>query len=455
MAKICNEIKKFPEKGSFVKKGTTIIEAEPFVAVLNSSVRQKRCDHCFKKCKVFRCSGCQYVHYCSRNCQKLAWHLHKVECPNMKRVQPLEVPAMVRMLTRIIMKLKNGGAQEKGYYSGSEYRTFDDLMSHSNKIMADMEKMDRFTTVYTVLQQFIPNVVLPSPVEVLEIFGRMTINSFHVLNNQLRSIGVGIYLGPSIIDHSCRPNTSTIFDGTKLYIRVVRDIPDFDWSKVSVPYIDVLKLVDERREELQDSYFFWCNCERCSNPEPAASAASCPNKKCTNPCFPKDFKCTKCNELFPPNFQEDFELVKSQSRRKLEKLAKDMDHAAKLEISRMGLKEQEGILHFHNMLHVHMLERAATAATELELWEESEIYSKKVLQQYQYYYGDSHPLTGKEHLTLAMVLLNCGKSEEAYNQMKKASEVIKIAFGENHPKMQEVERTAYAIQIENSQFKAG
>lgn len=48
MAEICHKGMKFPEKGSFVKKGTIIIEAEPFVAVLNCNIREKRCDNCFK-----------------------------------------------------------------------------------------------------------------------------------------------------------------------------------------------------------------------------------------------------------------------------------------------------------------------------------------------------------------------------------------------------------------------
>ena len=37
------------EKGSNVKKGTTIIEAEPFVAVLNKQFRKELCDYCFKR----------------------------------------------------------------------------------------------------------------------------------------------------------------------------------------------------------------------------------------------------------------------------------------------------------------------------------------------------------------------------------------------------------------------
>lgn len=97
--------------------------------------------------------------------------------------------------------------------------------------------------------------------------------------------------------------------------------------QTSVAYIDVLKCTDERRKELLESYFFLCECERCKDPESTEAAAACPNKSCTNPCSVNDFKCTKCNELFPSDFHDDFEFVESQSRRKLEKLTKDMDTA--------------------------------------------------------------------------------------------------------------------------------
>ena len=45
-------------------------------------------------------------------------------------------------------------------------------------------------------------------------------------------IGTGIYLAPSIIDHSCAPNAVAIFDGPILTIRTITDVQDFHWDKV-------------------------------------------------------------------------------------------------------------------------------------------------------------------------------------------------------------------------------
>lgn len=78
---------------------------------------------------MHKCTGCQYVYYCNRHCQKSAWKIHKSECKNMKRCQPLTLPDTARLMARIIIKLRDGQGSEKGYYLTDRYRTFNDLMS--------------------------------------------------------------------------------------------------------------------------------------------------------------------------------------------------------------------------------------------------------------------------------------------------------------------------------------
>lgn len=48
----------------------------------------------------------------------------------------------------------------------------------------------------------------------------------------MNAIGTGIYLGVSVVDHSCKPNAVATFEGTTLSIRLIEDIPSLDWSKV-------------------------------------------------------------------------------------------------------------------------------------------------------------------------------------------------------------------------------
>lgn len=47
------------------------------------------------------------------------------------------------------------------------------------------------------------------------------------------SLGTGIYLGISIVDHSCTPNAVVVFEGTTLYIRTLQDLPSLNWSEVN------------------------------------------------------------------------------------------------------------------------------------------------------------------------------------------------------------------------------
>lgn len=61
---------------------------------------------------------------------------------------------------------------------------------------------------------------------------QMCINSFNIMDDDMHSIGTGIYLNASVIDHSCEPSAVAVFEGTTLYIRAIKDLPEFDWNLV-------------------------------------------------------------------------------------------------------------------------------------------------------------------------------------------------------------------------------
>ncbi|KAK9899884.1 hypothetical protein P389DRAFT_164967 [Cystobasidium minutum MCA 4210] len=53
------------------------------------------CAHCFKVSTTHqRCSGCTVAYYCSAECQKKGWKLHKTECKDRQKEQE-EWDAMV------------------------------------------------------------------------------------------------------------------------------------------------------------------------------------------------------------------------------------------------------------------------------------------------------------------------------------------------------------------------
>ncbi|CAH0558711.1 unnamed protein product [Brassicogethes aeneus] len=214
-----------------VKSGTIIHQEKPFVYVLSSKYRTEYCDFCFKKSELSKCSGCKCVYYCGRGCQKLGWDIHKMECKNLAKVAPRLVPDAARVLARLIKKLQKGGDQVKEYYSEKRYRMFKDLMSHYPTLKNDQHKMEHIGSLYGVLSEFLGNDRVPNSAEIMGLYGRMCVNSFNICNQEFQSLGTGIYLGASVLDHSCAPNAIAIFEGTTIQIRTLKDLKYYDLSE--------------------------------------------------------------------------------------------------------------------------------------------------------------------------------------------------------------------------------
>ncbi len=74
-------------------------------------------------------------------------------------------------------------------------------------------------------------------------------------------VGEALYSAPSLLNHSCRPNTVQLFNGRYLILKAKRDIgPD---EQLFITYTDTLQLLSERQHYLQSRYNFTCACERC------------------------------------------------------------------------------------------------------------------------------------------------------------------------------------------------
>lgn len=94
-------------------------------------------------------------------------------------------------------------------------------------------------------------------------YGKLCTNAFSICDSEMNSIGTGIYLGVSIMDHTCTPNAVATFEGKKLSIRMLEDVPCLDFSNISITYIDLMSPREERRRILKNAYYFLCTCSRC------------------------------------------------------------------------------------------------------------------------------------------------------------------------------------------------
>lgn len=64
------------------------------------------CSECFKapevQGKLFNCTACNFVNYCSKECQKMGWKLHKAECQRLQKVFPNLPLSEVLFLSKVL-----------------------------------------------------------------------------------------------------------------------------------------------------------------------------------------------------------------------------------------------------------------------------------------------------------------------------------------------------------------
>jgi len=69
-------------------------------------------------------------------------------------------------------------------------------------------------------EDFIRNFMMK---DLISIYGKLLINSLSITNEDMSiSLGSGLYLGISSIDHSCYPNCVVVFDGVEASVKVIR-----------------------------------------------------------------------------------------------------------------------------------------------------------------------------------------------------------------------------------------
>ncbi|XP_055307326.1 histone-lysine N-methyltransferase SMYD3 isoform X2 [Sitodiplosis mosellana] len=323
--------------------------------------------------KVLKCSGCQYVYYCGRECQTNAWKIHKAECPCLKRAADKIVPDAARVMARIILKLNDGGDAEKGYYTEKFYRKFKDLMSRVS-----------------------------------------------ITDHSCKPNAVATFQGTTLFIRTIEDLPSTN-----------------DWSKIFISYVDLMDPTEIRRHELQKNYYFLCKCERClDEKEPVEmNAGACSNAKCNEFIDFESLKkyptnCKKCDERITAKHYQQFKDVMHATRMHLDSMK--MSSVAYLDICSILVKRQRGVLHRMNIWFLKTLDLAFESAIDFEKWNEALEYGIELLPGFRKYNGDFNPLLGLLHMKVGKIQLFTNNSKEALHNLNKASDIIKITHGEDH-----------------------
>ena len=159
---------------------------------------------------------------------------------------------------------------------------------------------------------------LPSEDEVLEIYGKIMVNAFFIVNEAIEHIGYGLYLGASILDHSCAPNAHWHFRGKDVIIRTTENVSDF--SDLRISYLkNLTQTTQQRQETLLENYHFFCDCSTCKDEikDQMKSSLLCPS--CNLGCVPLVIgKCMDCNYSIDSTLIERYKDIQNQLRKKAE-----------------------------------------------------------------------------------------------------------------------------------------
>jgi len=239
-------------------------QCKPFIKVLTTEAKRHRCDNCFvSNAHLGCCQGCHRMYYCDQECQKEDWkNGHRFECTSIafKTYRGANLQLMFQLF-RTWATLKKPGIGDKPcvLYDGST-KTFNTLMSHQSKHMENASLVQDCAYIVIKLSQEDPSVTLGL---FMKYFGIMQTNAFTIRNeNESERIGLGLYMEPSIFNHSCKPTAAFHWmNGVEMQIRAVG--PILEGEEPCISYMGSLMSREERREELLRRYNFVCNCPKC------------------------------------------------------------------------------------------------------------------------------------------------------------------------------------------------
>ncbi|XP_059171979.1 histone-lysine N-methyltransferase SMYD3-like [Physella acuta] len=392
------------------KKGSVIIQAKPYVHVICKKFTEDRCNFCFKSTeeKLLKCGACKKVMYCGVPCQKEDWKIHKLECKVMKRVPDTPTDS-IRLYLRLLIRYLTGSAGEKRSKDESPcLRSFNDLMSHADKIKTDTSRYELFKIAADFLRGYTHGILqLPNEDTLLEIFGKMVINTFTIADELLQDVGVAVYTSPSVLDHCCWPNAVASFDGINVTVRAVADIEGDSFTNVFLSYVDPLATIEERQQQLQQQYYFTCTCDRCSNKESDAMMLSIEGSS-------KD-ELTKVKDCIE----------------KVETMRKDSVNPKQiLEVCEKCLNEVK--LPFGNVQLVRLTGKAFDAAIDAEQWETALLFGIKNYKAYSILHPPYNPCVGYLLANMGKLLMLFGRLPEAMLHLRKAMENFVVSLGDSH-----------------------
>ncbi|CAG8575051.1 9916_t:CDS:2, partial [Dentiscutata heterogama] len=449
-----------------ISPGDLIIQDTLYVAVVEDANLSVACSGCLSKGgRLLCCSSCNVIHYCSEECKRKDRLYHEYECKPFVRLKRTP-PTSIRLICRILIHRMNDptsvsiillmwlailiSSLQLSCLSFSSRILKTSKPSHYlDRTMFKQEQIETFAQMSMVVRECISQDALLSASEMLDLFCRMTENSFSILDGEMIAFGVGIYPNASLLNHSCHPNCVVIFENSKLMVRCIEPINND--QELVINYVDLSLPVEERRKELRKQYFFSCNCESCEyykskdNIDPR-SALRCQNSKCSNAIEPPssldlgEEEYTSTCKVCSRNIRYDVADVEKHISKSLQLYEKgtnlrDQDNLQAMSYFKQAFEIQKPLLHMANYNLISTRKALFDIYCNLNDWPTALSHSLAIVEAYRILYSRAHPLLGIQIYATARIHMSMDNVDinKIVELLREALKILEVSHGFKHP----------------------
>uniref|UniRef100_A0A914V3Z7 MYND-type domain-containing protein n=1 Tax=Plectus sambesii TaxID=2011161 RepID=A0A914V3Z7_9BILA len=250
--------------------GLPLFNEWPYAYVLHENKASSYCHYCLKskwsnQAELITCSRCHFASYCDQECQLLAHDDHKEECKCMERCEGFIPSRKARIIARMIFKMNENYVPDSHLPESLQKRRFSDLMNHKEEIISDSRRTKEFRNICNELDEYLFPEHWVGDEVLLDIYGKVTVNSFSILIREI-SIALGLYIGTSILDHSCDPDVFATFNGPRIIIRPFKPgVERKPLKDLRIGYFGTFVATRERQTLSSSRYYFNCDCALCKD----------------------------------------------------------------------------------------------------------------------------------------------------------------------------------------------
>ncbi len=220
-------------------------------------------------------------------------------------------------------------------------------------------------------------------------------------------VGIGLYLEASVLDHSCLPNATIVFEGKTLLLRPVREIAADE--PIVIAYCNVLHPTERRRSDLKERYYFHCTCASC---EAVDSEEETLKRRSVR------WESDKTVQA------EYAALEKAMAKR----VRKGQEEEAALPMYR----KMKSCFHPFDWRYCQTVEAAFDEALDGTLFEEAYDIARDILTAYERFYPEFDVNTGLMLLKAGKIALYLDKLYESEQLLTRAKEVLSVTHGADH-----------------------